>query len=168
MDKKTKIFLNTWGAYNDGCLGYGWFTPPQARKFIDNNPDIDGGEFFIADIENYTGFTFSNLDYCNVNEVIDTIEQLEELDLYERDCVVALMENDLYLNVAQAIEELDNNIFYANKEEYHNFLDEIVNEEIEKYDGLLSMYFDYEAYYRTEDFNIFEASNGVCLLKNNR
>ena len=42
MRDETKIFLNTWGAYNNGIVGYGWMTPEEARKFIDKDPDRDG------------------------------------------------------------------------------------------------------------------------------
>ena len=163
--KKTKIFLNTWGAYNDGSIGYGWMTPSEARDFIDKDKERDGGEFFIADIDNYLGMKFSNLEYCNINNVIETIETLENLEQYDRDCVVALMEHDLYLDIFTAIESLDEYIFYEDKEAYYNMCDEAVEEEINNYNGLLSQYFDYEAYHFNCDFNIFEASNGICILK---
>ena len=60
MTERTKLYLNTWGAYNNGCIGYGWMTAEKAREFIENNPGRDGGEWFIADIENYLGV---NIDY---------------------------------------------------------------------------------------------------------
>ena len=28
---ETRIFLNTWGAYNNGCIGYGWMTADEAE-----------------------------------------------------------------------------------------------------------------------------------------
>ena len=34
---ETKIFLNTWGAYNNGEIGYGWMTPQEALDFIEEN-----------------------------------------------------------------------------------------------------------------------------------
>lgn len=51
----TKVFLNTWGAYNNGSIGYGWMDSEEAKEFIENNPERDGGEWFIADIDNYLG-----------------------------------------------------------------------------------------------------------------
>ena len=44
---ETKIFLNTWGAYNNGEIGYGWMTPQEALDFIDENQEKDGGEFLL-------------------------------------------------------------------------------------------------------------------------
>lgn len=85
--ENTKVYLNTWGAYNEGCIGYGWMTPDEARDFIEENPDRDGGEWFIADIDNYLGIDFGSLDYADVNEIIDTIEALEELEDWELDTV---------------------------------------------------------------------------------
>lgn len=32
---ETKIYLNTWGAYNNGCIGYGWMTADEAETFIE-------------------------------------------------------------------------------------------------------------------------------------
>jgi antirestriction protein len=165
LDNITKVFLNTWGAYNNGCIGYGWMEAEEAKHFIKKNPERDGGEFFVADIDNFIGIPVKNLEYCNVMELLEDIIKLEELDTHEAKCVIALMEEDLYLDVSGAIEELDNNVFWSNIEEYHNFLDEEVQEEIDNYSGKLAQYFDYEAYYRTYDLDIFEASNGICILK---
>ena len=61
---ETQIYLNTWGAYNDGCIGYGWMSPEEARDFIEANEERDGGEWFIADIDNYTGVDFGTIEYC--------------------------------------------------------------------------------------------------------
>lgn len=42
MEEITKVYLNTWGAYNDGCIGYGWMTTDEAKAFIEKNPERDG------------------------------------------------------------------------------------------------------------------------------
>ena len=34
MDKITRVWLNTWGNYNNGGLGYGWQTPEEAENGI--------------------------------------------------------------------------------------------------------------------------------------
>lgn len=41
---ETKIYLNTWGAYNNGCIGYGWMTADEAEDFIEEDPERDGGD----------------------------------------------------------------------------------------------------------------------------
>ena len=161
MKKETKIFLNTWGAYNDGSIGYGWMTPSEARDFIDEDEERDGGEWFIADIDNYLGVKFGTLEYCNVEDVLDTIEELETLDDYEVDEIVALMEYLNTDNVQEALDQKDNYSFYSDIDTYHDCMDELV--ECEKGSEFLLRYFDYEAYYRDCDFDIFEASNGVCI-----
>ena len=162
MRETTKVYLNTWGAYNEGCIGYGWMTPDEARNFIEEDPERDGGEWFIADIDNYLGIEFGSLDYADVNEIIDTIEALEELNDYELDEVVAVME---YLNTndaQEAIDKKDNYTIFSNIDEYHDSCDEVI--EGLNGDSLLARYFDYDAYHRDCDFDIYEASNGVCIL----
>ena len=159
--ERTTIYLNTWGAYNNGCIGYGWMDPEQARNFIEENSERDGGEWFIADIDNYTGVDFGSLDYCNVMEIIDTIETLNNMDEWERDEIAAIMEYLNTTNIQDAIDKLDNYTTFTNIDSYHDCCDESLefgNNE------LLERYFDYEAYHRDCDFDIYEASNGVCIL----
>lgn len=159
--EQTKIYLNTWGAYNDGCIGYGWMTPDEARNFIEGDEERDGGEWFIADIDNYLGVKFSNLEYCDVMEIIDTIEELESMDEWERDEVVALMEYISTDNVQEAIDERDSHTFYSDIDAYHDCCDECLD--FSGASEILERYFDYDAYHRDCDFDIYEASNGVCI-----
>ena len=161
MRETTKVYLNTWGAYNEGSIGYGWMTPEQARDFIDENPERDGGEWFIADIDNYLGVDFRKLDYADVDEIIETIEALEELEDWELDEVVALMEYKSTNNAQEAIDDLDSYTFFTDLDQYHDSCDEIL-----EFNGneMLERYFDYDAYHRDCDFDIYEASNGVCIL----
>lgn len=158
---KTQIYLNTWGAYNNGCIGYGWMDPEDAREFIENNPDRDGGEWFIADIDNYTGVDFGSLDYADVDEIIDTIEALNNMEEWERDEIAAVMEYLGTTDAQEAIDKKDHYIIFSDIEQYHDSCDETLefgNNE------LLERYFDYESYHRDCDFDIYEASNGVCIL----
>lgn len=161
MRNTTKIYLNTWGAYNEGCIGYGWMTPDEARDFIEENPERDGGEWFIADIDNYLGVEFGSLDYADVEEIIETIEALEELEDWELEGVVALMEYKGTNNAQEAIDDRDSYTFFADLDQYHDSCDEIL-----EFNGneMLERYFDYDAYHRDCDFDIYEASNGVCIL----
>ena len=159
--EQTKLYLNTWGAYNNGCIGYGWMDPEQARDFIEQDPERDGGEWFIADIDNYSGVHFESLDYCNVMEIIDTIETLNNMDEWEHKEVVAIMEYIGTTDIKEAIERRDEYSIYSDIEQYHDCCDESIdfgNNE------LLERYFDYDSYHRDCDFDIFEASNGVCIL----
>ena len=161
MREETKIFLNTWGAYNDGCIGYGWMTPDQARDFIDEDPERDGGEWFIADIDNYLGVEFGSLDYANVDSIIETIQTLEALQDWELGEVVALME---YLNTddaQEAIDKKDYYIFYSDIDQYHDSCDE----GLEFNNELLERYFDWDAFHRDCDYDIYEAGNGVCIME---
>ena len=164
MTETTKVFLNTWGAYNNGCIGYGWMEIGEARDFIDENPEKDDGEWFIVDLDNYTGVSFSNLDHCDVFEVLDTLEALENLEDYERDEVVALMEYMSTNNALEAIDELDSYIFYDNIDMYHDSCDELIECELQNTKSIIYRYFDYDAYHRDCDFDIYEASNGVCIM----
>lgn len=156
----TKVYLNTWGAYNEGCIGYGWMTPEEARNFIDEDPERDGGEWFIADIDNYLGVDFGSINYSNVDDILETIDTLESLEDWELDEVVALME---YLNTndaQEAIDAKDSYSFYSDIDQYHDCCDEIL-----EFNGneMLEIYFDYDAYHRDCDFDIYEAENGVCI-----
>lgn len=160
MKEITKVYLNTWGNYNNGGIGYGWMTPEEARDFIEEDEERDGGEWFIADIDNYLGVDFGNLDYANVNYIINTIETLEDMEEYERNQVIALMEYKGTKDAQEAINDLDRYTFYADIDEYHDMCDECL--ELDE-NSIAARYFDYEAYYRDCDFDIYEASNGICI-----
>ena len=160
MREETKVYLNTWGTYNEGSIGYGWMTPAEAREFMEEDEERDGGEWFIADIDNYLGVDFGSLDYANVDEILDSIEALEDLEDWELDEVVALMEYKGTKDAQEAIDDRDSYTFYPDIDQYHDCCDECLefgNNE------LLERYFDYEAYHRDCDFDIYEASNGVCI-----
>lgn len=162
MDR-TRIFLNTWKAYNDGSIGYGWMTAEEARKFIDENPERDGGEWFIADIDNSLRVDFGNLDYANVDVVIDTIRTLENMEEQKQEEVVALMEYLSTNDVHEAIDRLDDFYFYPDIDTYHSCCDEALDF---SNCGWMEVYFDYEEYHRDCDFDVHEASNGIVILKN--
>lgn len=161
--ERTELYLNTWRAYNEGSIGYGWMSAEEAEEFIKENPERDGGEWFIADIDNYTGVKFSSLDYCDVMEVIQSIKILEDLEESERDEVVALME---YLNTdsaEKAVGEMDNYTFYADMDSFHDCMDELIDEELTSVPDSIARYFDYEEYHRDCDFDVTEMSNGVVI-----
>lgn len=161
--ERTELYLNTWRAYNEGSIGYGWMSAEEAENFIKENPERDGGEWFIADIDNYTSVKFSSLDYCNVMEVIQSIKILEDLEESERNEVVALME---YLNTdsaEKAIDEMDNYTFYTDIDSFHDCIDVLIDEELANVPDSIARYFDYEEYHRDCDFDVTEMSNGVVI-----
>lgn len=160
---ETRIYLNTWGAYNNGCIGYGWMTADEAEAFIEEDPERDGGEWFIADIDNYLGVEFRNLNYSNVDDVIETIRELESMDEYERDEIVALMEYLGTEDVHEAIDSKDSYTFYSDIDTYHDCCDELIEQELQAASSIVMRYFDYDAYHRDCDFDIVEMPNGVCI-----
>lgn len=161
MMNETKVFLNTWQAYNNGFLGFGWMNAETAIDFIDEDPDRAGGEWFIADINNYLGVDFGNLDYANVMEVLETIQELENMEEYEKDEVIAVME---YLNcdIQEAIDNKDNYIFYPDTGTYFESMDELVD--LSGMPENLRYYFDYEAYHRDCMIDAYKAKNGIIII----
>lgn len=162
MEEITKVYLNTWGAYNNGCIGYGWMTTDEAKAFIEKTPERDGGEWFIADIDNYTGYEFENLNYSNVYDVIRIIETLENMDEEERREVVALMEYLETEDIAEAVDSLDCYTFYEDIDSYYDMCDELIDEQLANMPNI-RFYFDYSAYHRDCDYDVHEMSNGVVI-----
>lgn len=162
MGEITKVWLNTWGNYNDGSLGYGWMTPEQAKEFIEGNPERDGGEWFIADIDDYIGIDLPRLNYRNVDDVLDMLIELEELEEFKRDCLIAVMHDNNVFNLEEAQRLVDSYAFYKDWEAYHDSCDELLC-----FDNILDTfqrYFDFEAYHRDCDFDAREADNGIILI----
>lgn len=177
MKEKTMVFLNTWGLYNmsyeptgeigkeNGFIGYGWMTPEQAREFIEQNPGRDGGEWFVADIDNYTGVQFRDLNECNAMEVIEILEALENMDKYDKE-VVAVLLNEGY-TLEEAIEKKDDCMIYSNCDD----MEDVARQYAEETGLLGSMpeelqyYFDFAAFGRDMDYNghyVF-AESGNCV-----
>jgi hypothetical protein len=100
--------------------------------------------------------------YANANEVIDTIEILNNMDEWEREEVAALMEYLGTRDVNEAIDKKDNYSIFSDLDQYHDCCDESID--FSGCSDLLERYFDYEAFHRDCDFDIYEASNGVCIL----
>jgi hypothetical protein len=108
------------------------------------------------------GVEFGSLDYANVDAILDSIEALEELEDWELDEVVAIMEYRGTKDAQEAIDARDHYICYSDLEAYHDSCDELLD--FSGSNELLERYFDYDAYHRDCDFDIYEASNGVCIL----
>ena len=162
--EETRVFLNTWGAYNNGCIGYGWMTASEAIDFFNEKPNRDGGEWFIADIDNYLGVDFGSLEYCDVMEVCETIQTLEDMDDWMKDEIIGLMEMR-NCTVEEAIEKHDRYIFYPDVETYLDSMDELIEMQIQGSDSIIARYFDYDAYHRDCMFDVTECSNGVVIAE---
>lgn len=171
MVETTKIYLNTWKAYNEGYIGYGWMDASEAREFIEADPERDGGEWFIADIDNYFGFELADsYDYCNVMEIIETIETLENMHEWELEEITAIMEAHGG-SVKEAIEaqEAGKYIYYSGRT-IEELAEELADEQIacythdNKIPDFFTRYFDYEAYARDLEDDFIETSKG-CITR---
>ena len=163
MRNETKIFLNDWANYNDGSIGYGWKTPQEALDYIEEHEDEDR-EWFIADIDNYLGVDFGELEYSNVEDICNQIMTLEELEDYELDEVIAVMEYRR-CDADEAISNKDIYCIYADEDSYLDSCDELIDWELNSSSSsIISRYFDYEAYHRDCMFDVYEASNGVIIV----
>ena len=158
----TRVYLNTWEHYNDGYLGYGWKTPEDALAFIESNPERDGGEWFIADIDDYLGIDLPNLNYRNVTKTLELLIELENMQEFERDCLIAVMHHNDCFDLEEAKDIADGYIFYKDWEAYHESCDEGIFEG--NNNELLERYFDFEAYHRDCDYDATEAPNGIILV----
>jgi antirestriction protein len=158
----TRVYLNTWEAYNNGFLGYGWMDAWEAMDFIEEDPERDGGEWFIADIDNYLGVDFGNLEYCNVMEVLKTIQTLEDMEEWEVEAITAIMEYTVNNDIEEAINSINNYTIYSDIESYFDSMDELID--FTGSNEIIERYFDYEAYHRDCMFDAYEASNGVVLV----
>ena len=162
MGEITKVWLNTWGNYNDGHLGYGWMTPEEAEEFIEDNPERDGGEWFIADIDDYIGIDFPNLNYRSVFDILELLKGLEELDEYAQKCLIAVMHDNNVFDLEEALSLSDRYTFYEDWEAYHDSCEEALG--LESYPEIFQRYFDYVSFYRDCDFDAHEAENGIILV----
>lgn len=158
----TKVFLNTWKNYNEGFLGYGWMTPEEAIDFIEEDPDRDGGEWFIADIDNYFNIEFTNLEYRNVLAILELMQTLEDMEDYEREAVTAIMEYNSNYDIQDAIDRIDNYMIYPDVDTFYECMDELVD--LSGMPENLQYYFDYDLYHRDCMMDAYEASNGVVLV----
>ena len=74
--ENTRIYLNTWGAYNNGSIGYGWMTAAEAIEQKDRF-------VFYSDIDEYHNSCDELLDFSGCNEIL---ERYFDFDAYHRDC----------------------------------------------------------------------------------
>lgn len=165
MADLTKVFLNTWGAYNNGSIGYGWMEPAEAIEFMEENEERDGGEWFIADIDNYTNCKFDKLEYENAYEFCKMLERFNDLDEYDQAEAAARVEA-FGEDLSEAMENLGNSTFW-----YNMTMEEVADQEADEFIAsltagnkaaeALARYFDYEAFKRDLSFDYTETETGV-------
>lgn len=166
--EETKVFLNTWEFYNDGGIGFGWMTAQEALNFMAEMLENEkftakyGEEFFVADIGNYLGVDFGELDYCVAEEVCSTIARLEDLPDWEMAEVIAVMEYE-DCDVETAIERRDCYTIYSDIDSYLEGMDELIDDMMRGCENIMSRYFNYQAYHRDLMYDAWEASNGVII-----
>lgn len=158
----TKVWLNTWGNYNEGRLGYGWKTPDEALEFIEDNPERDGGEWFIADIDDYMGIDLPNLEYRNVTEVLELLQSLEDRGEFERDCLIAVMHANNCFDIEEAERIAEDASFFEDWDAYHDYCDETLD--FGNAPDFVQRYFDFDAFHRDCDFDATEAENGIVYI----
>lgn len=159
--ERTRVFLNTWGNYNDGSIGYGWMTAEEAIDFMKADPERDGGEWFVADIDNYLGVDFGKLEYANAAEVCEQIQELESLDEWEAQEVIAVMEY-CGCDALEANFRKDHFMIYPDEYTYLDSMDELVD--FSGVPDFISRYFDYDMYHRDCMMDAYVASNGIVIL----
>ena len=153
----TRLFINDWRSYNEGeWITDEWMTPSQILEFLDEHEE-EAREWFVADYESEEGFCIP--ESCNLYAVCEALVALELMDAFEQRCVAALFENGESLEDAPYM--LDRFVFYDSIDDYHDLCDELL--ELPE-DSVLSRYFDYDAFHRDCDFDITEASNGICYM----
>lgn len=166
-----KVVLNTWGAYSYGQTDYGWMTIKEARKFIEDNPSRDGGEWYIVDIDDCNlGIRpisiWGNLDYANVIDVLNDLELLQDLDTNDILIVLAIVDchND---TIKEAIDQKDNYTWFANRDSWEDFIKESVTLEAIDYNipKKFIEYFNFDRYLDELEMDTEEAMNGVIIYE---
>lgn len=153
----TNLFINDWKSYNEGnWIATDWMTPEQVLAFLEEHKEEDR-EWFVADCESDEGFDIP--ECCNIYDVCLALVEIETMDEFDQRCIAAIVENGETLE--DAINKLGSYLFYDSIEEYHNSCVECL--ELPK-DSILSRYFDYDSFIQDCDFDITEASNGICFL----
>lgn len=165
-----KIFVNTWGNYNEnGAEGGEWITLPMdsdeleetleriANKMGDTDP-----EWAIHDYE-WEEYHFGPIDEMDSieewNERCDRLEGLESWDIEKLDAIIEATGRSL----DEALDDLDDAIYYDGMT-----LEEVAEQIVEECYNLPEFalrYFDYEAFARDLRFDGYtETAHGVICI----
>ena len=105
---------------------------------------------------------YSVITSDNGQEALETIQELENMEEWEKDEIIAIMELCNYSDVNDAINDIDNYIIYSSIDEYYDSMDELVD-----LSGLpenLQYYFDYDSYHRDCMMDAYVCNNGLVLV----
>ena len=162
---KIAVFLNTWGNYNEnGADGGFWVELPCNLDEVleqlaeSTGEELDEMEVFINDYDSeIDGLEIS--EYTNIEELNEIAEQLDSLDEWDREKLLAIVEVD-YSNIIDALEYLDN-YEYFDGVTLEDYAYELV-EECYNLPEIAQRYFDYAAFARDLSFDGYtETKNGV-------
>lgn len=166
--KEVKVFLNTWGNYNEnGAEGGRWVSLPMeeselkatmaaiAEKMGDNSP-----EWFINDFEACEDLPDLDInEYADIFELNSTLNELNDLDPEDFEKLAAIMEV-ITDDLKDALDSMDNYEFYEGAT-----LEEMAEEWAESFDipDALACYIDFEAIARDFGFNGYHETAGGVL-----
>jgi hypothetical protein len=123
------VYITNLAKYNEGKLVGQWVSLPlpldELEKIINEILGNDE-EYFISDYE----CDFMTIDeYSDIYELNELVERIDDLNEYDQKKVKAILEWGACKNVEEAINNLDDFIFYEDvtneKELAEHFLDEI-------------------------------------------
>lgn len=163
-----KIYLNTWGNYNENGAVYGeWISLPmdneeleEAMKNIAKNMNDHDPEWFINDYEWASDdFDIKVEELTNIKELNETLQEVDALDEHDKKHLAAYVET-YGESIEVALEYFKNTCYYDGMK-----LIDVAYEIVDEcYDlpEIAQRYFDYEAFARDLNFNGYvETKNGV-------
>lgn len=161
---KLSVFLNTWGNYNENGADGGFWVDLPCNLFqtLDRlaeatGEDRDEMEVFINDYESeIDGLEISENDsILRLNELAETLEELDEYDLEKIEAILEVEGGDLM----EILESLDNYEYYSGvtlEELAWEFVEDMCLPEI------ALNYFDIEKFARDLSYDSYtETTNGV-------
>ena len=106
------VFITNLAKYTEGELVGQWVTLPLPPEELDEVIEEilgDDEEYFITDYE----CEFMEVpEYCNIYELNELAGELESLDEHEQKKIKALFEWGVYMDLEEAIANVDNFILY--------------------------------------------------------
>lgn len=175
-----KIFVNTWGNYNEnGADGGEWVTLPMdaeeldevleniAEKMGDHDP-----EWAIHDYEWEAVELFEVGEYDNIHHINEQLEECSTFDEWELQAVAAAVEAWGY-SFAEAVERQQKGYFtFWAGQTLEEVAEELADEIIAchsigtKVPDILTRYFDYEAFARDLGFDGYEETSYGVICDN--
>lgn len=111
------VYITNLAKYTEGELVGQWVTlplPPEELDEVIKEILGDDEEYFITDYE----CEFMEVpEYCNIHELNELAGELESLDEHELKKVKALLEWGVYMDLEEAIANVDNFILYEDIED---------------------------------------------------